>query len=406
MAQIQKGTTYVTGGSVTALNLNAHVDSAVLLPGAIVDQSTKAVPVGADAVLLNSAADAALRKTTLAEIAANIIPANATLAANATKLQTARNISLTGDVTGSASFDGSANASIAATLAAPITPTTVSDQANTSTGYFSFPIGNTAQRPVSPFAGILRWNSQRELLEIFLGGVWNKITFSAIDNVNLYIVAGGGGGGSASTNGGCGGAGGAGGLISSIVTIPNLLASYAITIGAGGAAGANGANSTAFGGTAIGGGAGANWGGSASVGGSGGGGYGGGGASGTGAAGTVGQGTAGGDGTWYGPSGQGAGGVGGGSAITTVGGVLMAVGGIPSFQQATPPAIGSSKGGGGNGGQAAFSVFSFPSFPPTAGLSGAAVAAYQGLPFRTGGTITTVNAITVHLFTSNGTFGS
>lgn len=38
-------------------------------------------------------------------------------AATATKLQTARTISLSGDVTGSASFDGSANASISATLA-------------------------------------------------------------------------------------------------------------------------------------------------------------------------------------------------------------------------------------------------------------------------------------------------
>jgi hypothetical protein len=44
--------------------------------------------------------------------------ANATITANvaqATKLRTARTISLTGDVTGSASFDGSANATIAAT---------------------------------------------------------------------------------------------------------------------------------------------------------------------------------------------------------------------------------------------------------------------------------------------------
>jgi hypothetical protein len=38
-------------------------------------------------------------------------------AATATKLATARTISLTGDVTGSASFDGSANASITATVA-------------------------------------------------------------------------------------------------------------------------------------------------------------------------------------------------------------------------------------------------------------------------------------------------
>ena len=37
-------------------------------------------------------------------------------------------------------------------------PTTVSDQANTSTGYFDIPSGTDAQRPGSPGTGMLRYN--------------------------------------------------------------------------------------------------------------------------------------------------------------------------------------------------------------------------------------------------------
>lgn len=44
---------------------------------------------------------------------------NATLAANATKLETPRNIAVSGQYTGSASFDGSANATIGLTESAP-----------------------------------------------------------------------------------------------------------------------------------------------------------------------------------------------------------------------------------------------------------------------------------------------
>ena len=40
MAQIQKGTTFTSGGTVTDTNLNSHVDNATLLAGAITEQST------------------------------------------------------------------------------------------------------------------------------------------------------------------------------------------------------------------------------------------------------------------------------------------------------------------------------------------------------------------------------
>lgn len=66
MAQIQKGTTYATGDTVTALNLNAHVDSAILLPGAITDQLSGTAADG-DLVLVSKAG--VLNKVTAASLA-------------------------------------------------------------------------------------------------------------------------------------------------------------------------------------------------------------------------------------------------------------------------------------------------------------------------------------------------
>lgn len=71
MAQIQKGTTYGTtspSNLVTSTNLNDHVDDAVLLPGAITDQTAKSVVADADTILVHSSADTALRKTTMAQL--------------------------------------------------------------------------------------------------------------------------------------------------------------------------------------------------------------------------------------------------------------------------------------------------------------------------------------------------
>jgi hypothetical protein len=83
MAQIQKGTTYGTtspSNLVTSTNLNNHVDDAVLLPGAITDQTAKTVLASADTILVHSSADTALRKTTAAQLFATPLPIGSTTA--------------------------------------------------------------------------------------------------------------------------------------------------------------------------------------------------------------------------------------------------------------------------------------------------------------------------------------
>ena len=103
MAQIQKGTTYTAGSpgnTVSYTNLNAHVDSAILLPGAITDQTAKAVPVAADTILLHSAADTALRKSTITQLFASPEPIGATTPTSIAATTITASGAITGTVTG------------------------------------------------------------------------------------------------------------------------------------------------------------------------------------------------------------------------------------------------------------------------------------------------------------------
>lgn len=56
-----------------------------------------------------------------------------------------------------------------------VNPTKVSDQQNTSTGYFSLPKGTTAQRPVSPVNGMIRYNSTIGKNEVYDSDGWTAI---------------------------------------------------------------------------------------------------------------------------------------------------------------------------------------------------------------------------------------
>jgi hypothetical protein len=55
------------------------------------------------------------------------------------------------------------------------TPTQVSDQNNTSTGYFDLPAGTTAQRPENPTTGYARYNSTLEKVEFYTADGWQAV---------------------------------------------------------------------------------------------------------------------------------------------------------------------------------------------------------------------------------------
>jgi hypothetical protein len=64
---------------------------------------------------------------------------------------------------------------IAAGAVTAPTPTAVSDQSNTSTGYFDLPAGTTAQRPSSPNVGFIRYNTTLGFLEQYTADGWQGI---------------------------------------------------------------------------------------------------------------------------------------------------------------------------------------------------------------------------------------
>jgi hypothetical protein len=308
------------------------------------------------------------------------------------------------------------------------------DTANSNgTGALTVPTGTTAQRPASPVAGQIRYNSTLNSTEIYSGVAWISITTQTY-SVSYLLVAGGGSSGK-DVAGIAQGGGGGGGLISNTATL-NTGTAYTITVGAGGASGSNGADSVISSiNTATGGGrGGANT--TGFAGGSGGGGS----ASSspgtpnTGGAGTSGQGFAGGSGvtdfatynsagggggagatggnssTAGGTGGNGSsnsisgssvtyagGGGGGGSANSSAGGAGGTGGGGAGTKgtSVVGTAGTANLGGGGGGGDGATAA---------AGGSGIAIISYTGSQRGTGGTVTSSGGNTIHTFTSSGTY--
>ena len=80
------------------------------------------------------------------------------------------------------------------------TPNLVSDKLNTSTGFFSLPSGNVAQRPASPANGYTRYNTTLATVEYYnaTANSWVSVSGTATAtslDVEYLVVAGGGGGG-------------------------------------------------------------------------------------------------------------------------------------------------------------------------------------------------------------------
>ena len=222
----------------------------------------------------------------------------------------------------------------------------------TGTSALGIPVGNTAQRPGSPVAGMIRYNTDGGgLYEGYLPAVsaWYKFVMTPEGAYTIqYMIAAGGGSGDA-------GGGGAGGYISGTTnSIPSSV--YTIIIGAGGSSYSVGSNSSLSGlGTTYGGGVGGVANANGTSGGSGGGGgsgYGpfgpGGGYAGQGNSGGYGGGQASPTTFGYGGGGGGASGAGGGGSASASG-----AGGLGISNAITGSAIvycSGAAGGGGNGG--------------------------------------------------------
>jgi len=83
------------------------------------------------------------------------------------------------------------NALAAKANTSSLTPTAVSDQSNTSTGYFDLPSGTTAQRPSSPPVGATRFNTTNGSIEFFDGARWVATNLiPSISSISGVIYAG------------------------------------------------------------------------------------------------------------------------------------------------------------------------------------------------------------------------
>jgi hypothetical protein len=117
--------------------------------------------------------------------------------------------------------------SLSSSLLVP--PAMVSDQDNTSTGYFDLPTGTTAERPGSPTVGMMRYNTTESKYEVYNGTYWQFINATTYPyNIDYLVVAGGGGGGAYRAGGG-----GAGGFRTATGVSITPGTTYTITVGGG-----------------------------------------------------------------------------------------------------------------------------------------------------------------------------
>jgi hypothetical protein len=421
MAQIQSPETYADGQQVTAARLNNQTNGAVLLPGAVTDQTAISGGVAsADGLIVHDASASAIRKATVTELLGSGVPV---VAASVTGVAgsdlilagaAGQNVEVSGnlDVTGNEVITGGLTVTGNTTLDAGLNVNGLA--AFNATSAVKIPVGTTGQRPGTPVAGQIRYNSTLDQAEVYSGTEWKAVggvpfdasgvVITTIDGykIHTYTVSGtftpsltkegkvevlvvGAGGGGANYNP-HGGGGGGGAVVYGVLNIAKNTSPISVVVGTGGAPGSGGGTSYFSTLTAPGGGTGSGY-----VGG----------ASGSGLAGSVGTFSNGGGGgggaqtTGFGVVGGGAiGGEGFGSSIS---GTLKTYGGggggggSPYAQNSNSPGVGfsggawgawgsanatvaraNSGGGGGGGG-----LFSDPDRYASSGADGIVIIRYR-----------------------------
>ena len=261
MAQIQSPETYADGQQVTASRLNNQTNGAVLLPGAVTDQATLAAGTVAtgDGLIVHDASASALRKTTAGDLLGSGVP----ITTGAITGSTGADLVITPaagqkvDVAGDIEANGLTvigNTTLDASLA-------VNGLASfNATSAVKIPVGTTGQRPGTPVAGQLRYNSTLDQAEVYSGTEWKAVggspfdasggTETTVDGFKIhtfttsgtftpaltregkieYLVVGAGGSGAYNSIQG-GGGGGAGDVKTGFLTIAKNTSPMTVTVG-------------------------------------------------------------------------------------------------------------------------------------------------------------------------------
>jgi hypothetical protein len=261
MAQIQSPETYVDGQQVTASRLNNQTNGAILLPGAVTDQTAISGGVAsADTVIVHDASASAIRKATVTELLGGGVPVVASsvtgvagsdlilAGASGQNVEVSGNLDVTNGLTvvGNATMDAGLNVNGIASF--------------NTTSALKIPVGTTGQRPGTPVAGQIRYNSELDQAEVYSGTEWKAVgggpfdasggTVTTFDGYKIHtftasgtftpsltkegkvevLVVGAGGAGVAWEKGG---GGGGGAVVAGFVSIPKGQAPMTVVVGVG-----------------------------------------------------------------------------------------------------------------------------------------------------------------------------
>lgn len=165
MAQISKGDTFTDGEQVNGSRLNQLVDSSTLLAGAITDQGamTANTVAATDSVLLYDLSATGLRKPTVSDILNSNLPVTTSAIAGGAGVDVVITPAATYKVDVAGAFEAeSANVVNALTVGGVIN----------GTGAIKIATGTQAERPASPVAGHIRFNTTSGTLEVYSGTGW------------------------------------------------------------------------------------------------------------------------------------------------------------------------------------------------------------------------------------------
>jgi len=268
MAQIQSPETYIDGQQVTAARLNNQTNGAVLLPGAITDQTALAAGTVAtgDGLIVHDASASAIRKITAGDLLGSGVPVTTGAITGSTGADlvitpaAGQKVDVAGDIEAEdATLTGGLTVTGNTTLDASLDVNGLA--AFNTTSAVKIPVGTTGQRPGTPVAGQMRYNSTLDQAEVYSGTEWKAVGGSPFDasggvittidgyKIHTYTVSGTftpsltkegkvevlvvGAGGAGASNNPHGGGGGGGAVVTGFLSIAKGTAPISVVVGSG-----------------------------------------------------------------------------------------------------------------------------------------------------------------------------
>ena len=183
MAQLQSPLTFTSGQVLTAADLNAHVNSATLLPGSINDQTavtafdiqstdTFNIYDSSGAVLRKASVDDLMRSGMIAKFDNISGKAGQNLAITPASTYA---VAVNGNLTTSGNFSATGTSILSGDVTAGANLTVTGLATFNTTEAIKIPVGTTVQRPASPVAGQIRYNSTISATEVYNGTSWDAV---------------------------------------------------------------------------------------------------------------------------------------------------------------------------------------------------------------------------------------